>query len=220
MTPTHSPVPLIAPSRPGSRSSRQTADVDTTVDTYIGVGQRRGRRGGRQEDIEILGSATGKVIELAGSLGASPTIDRGNGFREGLEGSGVTIVDSQTADYDQAKGLKVMEDLLQKYGPGEINLVFTHNDQMAFGAIQAIKEAGRQSEIKVFSIDGEDKALEYIQSGEMQSTVGYPLVTKESVIAAAKLCSGESIDERIVLDSTLIDSTNVADYVGKSPQTE
>jgi len=45
-------------------------------------------------------------------------------------------------------------------------------------------------------------------------------VALESVIAAAKLCSGEPIDERIVLDSTLIDSTNVADYVGKSPQTE
>ena len=45
-------------------------------------------------------------------------------------------------------------------------------------------------------------------------------MTKESVIAAAKLCSGESIDERITLDSTLIDESNVADYVGKSPQTE
>ena len=132
----------------------------------------------------------------------------------------MTIVDSQTADYDQAKGLTVMQDLLQKYPAGTIDGVYTHNDQMAFGAIQAIKEAGREGEIQVFSIDGEDKALEYIQSGEMQSTVGYPLVTKESVIAAAKLCSGEPIDERIVLDSTLIDSTNVADYVGKSPQTE
>ncbi|HOY81604.1 MAG TPA: substrate-binding domain-containing protein, partial [Rhodoglobus sp.] len=167
----------------------------------------------------VLGDG-GQLIELAGSLGASPTIARGDGLRTGLEGSGVTIVDSQTADYDQAKGLTVMQDLLQKYPAGTIDGVYTHNDQMAFGAIQAIKEAGREGEIQVFSIDGEDKALEYIQSGEMQSTVGYPLVTKESVIAAAKLCSGEPIDERIVLDSTLIDSTNVADYVGKSPQTE
>ncbi len=91
---------------------------------------------------------------------------------------------------------------------------------MAFGAIQAIKEAGREAEIQVFSIDGEDKALDDIKSGRMQATVGYPLVTKESVIAAAKLCSGESLDKRIKLDSTLIDKSNVADYVGKSPQTE
>ena len=47
--------------------------------------------------------------------------------------------------------------------------------------------------------------------------MGYPLVVKESVIAAAKLCSGESIDQRITLDSTLIDASNVADYIGKPP---
>lgn len=194
-------------------------NVNTTVDTYIGsdnveAGVVSGKNIG-----SVLGK-TGLLVELAGSLGASPTIARGDGLRTGLTGSGVTIVDSQTADYDQAKGLAVMQDLLQKYPSGAINGVYTHNDQMAFGAIQAIKEAGRESEIQVFSIDGEDKALADIQSGSMQSTVGYPLVTKESVIAAAKLCSGEPIDKRILLESTLIDSKNVADYVGKSPQTE
>ena len=194
-------------------------DVNTTVDTYIGSDNVEAGVVSGKNIAAVLGDG-GQLIELAGSLGASPTIARGDGLRTGLEGSGVTIVDSQTADYDQAKGLTVMQDLLQKYPAGTIDGVYTHNDQMAFGAIQAIKEAGREGEIQVFSIDGEDKALEYIQSGEMQSTVGYPLVTKESVIAAAKLCSGEPIDERIVLDSTLIDASNVADYVGKSPQTE
>lgn len=193
--------------------------VNTDVSTYIGsdnveAGVVSGKNIGA-----VLGDG-GQLVELAGSLGAAPTIARGDGLRTGLEGSGVEIVDSQSADYDQAKGLSVMQDLLQKYPSGSIDGVYTHNDQMAFGAIQAINEAGRASEIQVFSIDGEDKALEYIQGGQMQSTVGYPLVTKESVIAAAKLCAGEDIDERIVLDSTLINADNVEDYVGKSPQTE
>ena len=193
--------------------------VNTDVSTYIGsdnveAGVVSGKNIGA-----VLGDG-GQLVELAGSLGAAPTIARGDGLRTGLEGSGVEIVDSQSADYDQAKGLSVMQDLLQKYPSGSIDGVYTHNDQMAFGAIQAINEAGRANEIQVFSIDGEDKALEYIQSGQMQSTVGYPLVTKDSVIAAAKLCSGEDIDERIVLDSTLINADNVEDYVGKSPQTE
>jgi ribose transport system substrate-binding protein len=113
-----------------------------------------------------------------------------------------------------------MQDLLQKYQPGSINGVYTHNDQMAFGAIQALKEAGRDKEIKVFSIDGEEKALSDIKNGSMEATVGYPIVTKESVIAAAKLCSGETVDKRIKLDSTLITKANVAKYVGKSPQDE
>lgn len=192
--------------------------VNTTVSTYIGSDNVEAGVVSGENIAAVLGDG-GKLVELAGSLGASPTIARGDGLRTALEGSGVTIVDSQTADYDQAKGLTVMQDLLQKYPSGSIDGVYTHNDQMAFGAIQAIKEAARESEIQVFSIDGEDKALEYIQNGEMQSTVGYPLVTKESVIAAAKLCSGESLEERITLDSTLIDESNVADYIGKSPQT-
>lgn len=193
--------------------------VNTDVSTYIGSDNVEAGVVSGKNIAAVLGDG-GKLVELAGSLGAAPTIARGDGLRTGLEGSGVDIVDSQTADYDQAKGLTVMQDLLQKYPSGSIDGVYTHNDQMAFGAIQAIKEAGRDSEIQVFSIDGEDKALEYIQAGQMQSTVGYPLVTKESVIAAAKLCSGEDIAPRIVLDSTLIDAGNVADFVGKSPQTE
>ena len=194
-------------------------NVDTTVDTYIGSDNVEAGVVSGQNIVKVLGSDA-KIVELAGSLGASPTIARGDGLRTGLKDSNVKIVASQTADYDQAKGLSVMQDLLQKYPVGSINGVYTHNDQMAFGAIQALKEAGRDKDIKVFSIDGEEKALTDIKNGSMAATVGYPLVTKESVIAAAKLCSGEPIDKRIKLDSTLITKANVEQYVGKSPQDE
>lgn len=192
-------------------------NVNTKVDSYIGSDNLQAGIVSGKNIAKVLG-AKGKIVELGGTLGASTTIARGEGLRTGLEGSGVTIVDSQAANYDQAKGLSVMQDLLQKHPAGTIDGVFTHNDQMAFGAIQAIKEAGRTAEIKVFSIDGEDKALADIQNGSMEATVGYPLVTKESVIAAAMLCSGESVDSRIQLDSTLIDASNANDFVGKSPQ--
>jgi ribose transport system substrate-binding protein len=194
-------------------------NVNAPVDTYIGSDNVDAGVASGKYIAKVLG-AKGKIVELAGSLGASPTIARGDGLRTGLQGSGVQIVATQTADYDQSKGLSVMQDLLQKYPAGSINGVYTHNDQMAFGAIQALKEAGRDKEIKVFSIDGEEKALADIKSGAMESTVGYPLVTKESVIAAAKLCAGEPVDKRIKLDSTLITKDNVAKYVGKSPQDE
>lgn len=194
-------------------------NVNAPVDTYIGSDNVDAGVASGKYIAKVLGSK-GKVVELAGSLGASPTIARGDGLRTGIQGSGVQIVSTQTADYDQSKGLSVMQDLLQKFPAGSINGVYTHNDQMAFGAIQALKEAGRDKEIKVFSIDGEEKALSDIKTGAMESTVGYPLVTKESVIAAAKLCAGEPVDKRIKLDSTLITKDNVAKYVGKSPQDE
>lgn len=190
--------------------------VDTTVDTYIGSDNVEAGKVAGEAMTKALNNQ-GNVIELAGSLGASPTIDRAKGFRETL-GSGTKILDSQTANYDKAQGLKVMEDLLQRFGSGQIQAIYTHNDQMAFGAIQAIQEANRASEIKVFSIDGEAGALKSIQKGEMTATVGYPAVVNESVLAAAKLCAGEPVDQRIVLDSTLIDSSNVETYLPNPPQ--
>lgn len=191
--------------------------VDAEVSTYIGSDNVEAGVVSGEAVVDALGGE-GAVVELAGSLGASPTIDRGDGFRQALEGSDVEIIASQTANYDRAEGLKVMEDLLQRFGAGEIDAVYTHNDQMSFGAIQAIKEADRLDEIKVFGIDGEAGALELVKAGEYAATVGYPLVVKESVIAAAKLCADEEIDERIVLDSTLIDASNVDDYIGRAPQ--
>jgi ribose transport system substrate-binding protein len=191
--------------------------VNADVSTYIGSDNVEAGLVDGKAVAEALGG-TGAVVELSGSLGASPTIARAEGFRQGLEGSKVEIIASQTANYDRATGLKVMEDLLQRFGAGKIQGVYAHNDQMAFGAIQAIKEAGREGEIKVFGIDGEAEALDLVKDGSYAATVGYPLVVKESVIAAAKLCAGEPVEARIKLDSTLIDGKNVDQYVGKAPQ--
>ncbi|MEV8147374.1 substrate-binding domain-containing protein [Arthrobacter sp. NPDC080073] len=191
--------------------------VNAEVSTYIGSDNEEAGVVDGQAVAQALGG-TGSVVELSGSLGASPTIARAAGFRKGIAGSKVQIIASQTANYDRATGLKVMEDLLQRFGTGKIQAVYAHNDQMAFGAIQAIKEAGREGEIKVFGIDGEAEALDLVKDGSYAATVGYPLVVKESVIAAAKLCAGEPLDPRIKLDSTLIDKTNVDQYLGKAPQ--
>ncbi|MGG6382286.1 substrate-binding domain-containing protein [Paenarthrobacter sp. NEAU-H11] len=191
--------------------------VNAEVSTYIGSDNEEAGVVDGKAVAEALGG-TGSVVELSGSLGASPTIARSAGFRKGIEGSKVEVIASQTANYDRATGLKVMEDLLQRFGTGKIQAVYAHNDQMAFGAIQAIKEAGREGEIKVFGIDGEAEALDLVKDGSYAATVGYPLVVKESTIAAAKLCAGEPVEPRIKLDSTLIDQTNVDQYLGKAPQ--
>lgn len=191
--------------------------VDTDVSTYIGSDNVEAGTVAGQALVQALNDQ-GTVIELAGSLGASPTIDRAKGFRDALASSGVEIIATQTANYDHAEGLKVMEDFLQRFGEGEIDAVYAHNDQMAFGAIQAIEEAGRADEIKVFGIDGELGALKDVQAGTYTATVGYPAVVQEVALAAAKLCAGESIDERIVLDSTLIDKSNVDLYISNPPQ--
>lgn len=191
--------------------------VDTEVATTVGSDNVEAGEVSGQAVVDLL-DGSGTVVELAGSLGASPTIDRGAGFRTVVEGSGVEIIGSQTANYDRAEGLRVMEDFLQRFGSGQIDAVYAHNDQMAFGAIQAIEEAGRSDEILVVGIDAEQGALEAVQEGTYAATVAYPAVVQESTLAAAKLCAGEDVDERIVLDSTLIDSSNVEEFFDRPAQ--
>ncbi|MFF2588849.1 MULTISPECIES: substrate-binding domain-containing protein [Peribacillus] len=157
----------------------------------------------------------GNVVELQGSPSASPTIDRHKGFMEALkEAPGIKVIASQSANYDQAQGLKVMEDLLQRYPKGKIDAVFTHADIMTLGAIQAIKAAGREDEIKVISIDGQQAAFDQITNGVIDSTTVYPVITPMSIIAAAKALAGEELPEKIKLDSPVVTKENVEKYKG------
>ena len=164
--------------------------------------------------VEVLGGK-GNVVELQGSPAASPTIDRHRGFLDALKAApGIKILASEHADYDQSKGLQVMEDLLQRFPGGKINAVFTHADVMTFGAIQAIRAAVRQGEIKVFSIDGQQAAFDDIAKGTMDSTAVYPVVVPMNVFAAAKALGGEKMPDFIKLESPVVTKENVKRYDG------
>jgi ribose transport system substrate-binding protein len=188
--------------------------VDAPVTTYIGAeNEETGFNAGKY--VAELVKDGGNVIELQGSLGASPTIARHKGFEDALNAaSGVKVIASQTANYDRAQGLKVTEDLLQRYGTGEVDVVFAHNDEMALGAIQAIREAGRQDEIKVVGIDGQESALRLVKAGRYAGTVVYPLPVPEHILAAAKVCADQELPERIKQDAPLVTQENVAKYEG------
>ncbi|PLR76742.1 ribose ABC transporter substrate-binding protein [Bacillus sp. V3-13] len=157
----------------------------------------------------------GKVVELQGSPSASPTIDRHKGFMDAIKDEqGIEVIASQTANYDQAQGLKVMEDMLQRFPKGGIDAVFTHADIMTLGALQAIKAAGRQDEIKVISIDGQEAAFDAIEKGVIESTTVYPVITPMNIIAAAKALAGEEMPEFIKLESPVVSKENLSEYKG------
>lgn len=112
----------------------------------------------------------GSVVMLEGIAGTSAARDRGKGFREGLKKfPGITIVASQTADFDRAKGLSVMENILQ--AQKKIDAVFAQNDEMALGAIQAIEAAKRQKEMFVVGFDAIADALGAVKGGKMAATI-------------------------------------------------
>jgi len=112
----------------------------------------------------------GNVVMLEGIAGTSAARDRGKGFRDGLKGyTGIKLVAVQTADFDRAKGLSVMENILQ--AQKKVDAVFAQNDEMALGAIQAIAAAKREKEMFVVGFDAIADALAAIKAGTMAATI-------------------------------------------------
>jgi ribose transport system substrate-binding protein len=125
--------------------------------------------------IEALGGPSTKatIVELSGTTGSSPAILRGGGFDGELaaKAPGIKIVAEQTANFDRATGQSVMATLIHQYP--DIKGVFAHNDEMAIGAITALKSAGKHpgQDIKVVSIDGTKDATNLVLSGEEYAVV-------------------------------------------------
>lgn len=115
-----------------------------------------------------------RIVELQGTTGSSPAIDRKNGFEQAISGhDNLEIVRSQTGDFTRSQGKVVMESFLKAEGGENICALYAHNDDMAVGAIQAIKEAGLKpgEDIKIVAIDAVPDAHLAIANGEMNATI-------------------------------------------------
>ncbi|NMC46176.1 MAG: sugar ABC transporter substrate-binding protein [Chloroflexi bacterium] len=113
----------------------------------------------------------GNYIILSGLAGNLISEQRDTGYKAAIANHADTkLLDLQPANFNRAEGMSVMENMLQKYGPGQIQGVFCVNDEVALGAIEAIYAAGREKEIAVGSIDGNMDAAHSIKDGKMLVT--------------------------------------------------
>ncbi|MCG8570447.1 MAG: ribose ABC transporter substrate-binding protein RbsB [Spirochaetes bacterium] len=153
--------------------------------------------------IELLGGQ-GKVVELQGISGTSAARDRGKGFNQAIgNASGIELVAQQTADFDRAKGLSVMENILQ--AQPEISAVFAHNDEMALGAIKAIEEANR-TEIIVIGFDAVEDAVNAVNADRMKATVAQQpdKIGSLGVEYADKFLKGETLQPTVPVGLKLV----------------
>ncbi len=144
----------------------------------------------------------GKVVELEGIAGTNAAIERGEGFNESIKGTDLEVVAKQTADFDRVKGLDVMENILQSQP--EIDAVFAHNDEMALGALEAIKASGR--DILVVGFDATDDAVAAVEAGDMAATVAQQpeLIGEIGVETAVKVLKGEKVEENVPVELRLV----------------
>ena len=170
------------------------------VDCQIASDNVAGARMTTDYLMDLVGEGA-KVAELQGVPGASATIDRGAGFHQVADQS-LQVAASQTANFNRAEGMTVMENILQS--DGAIKGVFAHNDEMALGAVEAVAASGK--DIKIVGFDATDDAQKAVKDGKMAATVAQkPDKMGETAIGTAvKIMAGETVEKSIPVEVELI----------------
>jgi galactofuranose transport system substrate-binding protein len=158
-------------------------------------------------------SGRGNIVELQGTPGAAPAIDRKKGFEEVLaRNPGMKIIKSQTGDFTRTKGKEVMQTFLSaaKAEGVKIDAVYAHNDDMALGAIQAIEEAGLKpgGDIIIVSVDGVKDLFLAMIAGKANATVECnPLLGPMAFDAVGDALAGKALPKKTVVKDQLFDQT-------------
>ena len=187
-------------------TDRSVDSKDTSLYvTFMGSDfTEEGRKAGRWLLEKVKGkSGDVNVVELQGTVGSGPAIDRKKGFEEIIKAEPrIKIIRSQTGDFTRAKGKEVMEAFLKAEGK-KINVLYAHNDDMAIGAIQAIEEAGLKpvKDITIISIDAVKGAFEAMIAGKLDVSVECsPLLGPQLMAATKDLMAGKTLPRRIVTE--------------------
>lgn len=136
-----------------------------------------------------------KIVELSGTLSSTPMQQRSSGFREMIEGDErFHILETVSGDFLRSKGKECMQALLARHA--EIDVLFSHNDSMTLGAIEAIEEAGLRpgEDIIIITVDGEQAAIDLLQEGKINCVVECtPMLGDIIMDLTKKLAAGEDI---------------------------
>ncbi|MDQ5837348.1 MAG: substrate-binding domain-containing protein, partial [Acidobacteriota bacterium] len=153
------------------------------------------------------------------TAGSSVANDRHQGFADAIKAyPDMKIIAAQDGNFTRAQGQNVMQNLIQAHGHS-ITVVYAHNDEMALGAVQALKAAGMNpgKDVIVLSVDGERAALEAIVSGDMNATVECnPRFGPIAFDTLEKFKRGEKLPPKIINQDRFFDKTNAAQFVGEA----
>lgn len=179
--------------------SIETKDPSLYV-TMIGSDfTEEGRKAGKWLLENYKGQGDVNIVELQGTVGSAPAIERKKGFEEIIKSDPrFKITRSQTGDFTRSKGKEVMEAFLKT--DKNINVLFAHNDDMAIGAIQAIEAAGMKpgKDIIIISIDAVKGAFEAMMAGKLNVSVECnPLLGPQLMELVKEVKAGKPQPKRI-----------------------
>ena len=156
----------------------------------------------------------GEYAELLGIVGDNNTWNRSKGFHSVVDRyPGLKMVAQQSGEFDRAKGLEVMESILQAHP--NIKAVFCGNDAMAMGAYQALVTANKADVVKVFGFDGADDVVKLIAEGKIAATgMQFPkLMARQAAEYADSYVKGKrDFAQKIPVPVELVTQQNVSKY--------
>ena len=201
-----------AAGKPVILSDRRIDGFEDFYVTFIGADfVEEGRKAGTEMCKMLEGSANKNVWELVGNVGAAPAIDRGTGFRETAQKCGIVVTKSQTANWSVKEGKEVTEAWLKE--TKDVQGVFGQNDEMAFGAIEALKEAGLVPavDVKIISVDATAGAFQAMLDGTLNVAVECnPLLAPQVYEAALAALNGETLPKWIPSQESVFFMTDPA----------
>jgi ribose transport system substrate-binding protein len=195
-------------------------DRDLAKDHYtqfIGGDNRLIGQTAGQYAINLLGGpgkAKGKIVEIWGGMCSTPAQDRHLGFYDVISKEpGITLLGEPVdGDWKQDLGYEIMSEALDTYP--HIDLVYAHNDPMAYGAYLAAQDVGRAKEMYFLGVDGiPAEGVKWVSKGILTATFRYMTPGAEGIQQALKLLRGEPVNKRIIFPTKTIDATNAAEIL-------
>lgn len=186
------------------------------IECYVGPSNVEEGKQTAQEMVKQIGKDA-KIVEITGPAGYTTSLERSQGLQEGIEGTNIQILDAQTSEGNREKSQQVMENYLVKYAKGEIDAVFTVDDNTAYGAWNAIEAAGRQDDVKIFAAAaGSYETVQYLRDGKIQATAMQSphYDAKTALDMAVRLAAGEKPEEFYNYIETPVGTTENIDSLG------
>ena len=156
------------------------------------------------DEADTNGDGKINVVQLEGTTGAAPAIDRGEGFADSIKADpSIKVIASQTGDFTRDGGKQVMESFLQSHD--DIDVLFAQNDDMGLGAIEAIEAAGKTpgKDIKIITVDAVHDGMQALSDGKINFIVECsPLLGPQLMDIAQKVLDGEEVEPRILTEET------------------
>lgn len=158
----------------------------------------------------------GNIVIIDGYMGQAAQIHRAAGAMKVLaKYPNIKVLAEQTAEWDRAKGMTLMENWIQSYG-SKINAVFAHNDEMGLGALQALEQSKLKDKIVLVSIDAIADALQAVKDGRLNATIYQDAKGQGNgaVETAIKLVKKEPLDSKeVMIPFQLVTKENVKDFL-------